>query len=407
VSDGSDAELTRRELLSASAALFCGLFGASALKLVAGCETHETLSKISGGLRRFVTPVDGDRHDEFYVRFGWPGTNPQRPPVLREQDWSLALTGAVDNPLTLTFDDVTSAARSEAITFLKTMRCVTDAPNAPLISNGYWRGVPLGPFVVRAQPSPGAVRVRVMAEDGFSSNLRLARVVDAVGDGLAASTPLLPVVLAFELNGAPIPPVHGGPVRLVVPEKYGFKNVKFPRELAVTTVDEPFGYYEIDLYERSPLTDDGNIDITSFFSGPVEGEGVSGPSVTFFGAALHGPTGIERVEVSVDGGTFLPATQLPLSEVLDDPVLAFGEDTRARRDELTRLRETLVQLHDPRFADDVPTVWVLWTATFDVPRGTHQAVVRAFGRDGAEQVPTDTTGDDGDSSYRRVRFTVR
>ena len=93
------------------------------------------------------------------------------------------------------------------------------------------------------KPTPiPANRLKAADPDGFFDRCaapnNLIHFLDNVGDGISPDVSLIPVTLVYELNGEPLLPVYGGPVRLVVPEKFGFKNVKLPREIEITEVEE-------------------------------------------------------------------------------------------------------------------------------------------------------------------------
>jgi len=382
----------------------------SVANLIAGCELHDEILHITGQSRSFITPTDGELGNDFYIQFGGSLATPDNHPQIAEDDWRLAIRGAVDTNLTVTWADLMTAAETEATLFLKTMRCVFDAPGELLISNGYWKGVPLSHFLDQVGLTDDATRLNITGTDGFTTNLRVARVMDNVSQGVAADIPLAPVVLAYELNGSPIPTVHGGPVRLIVPEKSGFKNMKYPSEIDVSESDSTFGFYETTLFPGNSQTDTGNIALTSLFTGPLEGEVVGGPDVTFFGIAMIGPGEVEAVELSVDGADFAPAQIMSLDDVLNDVNLFFDDVTEANAetmtDELTSLRESLLQVTDPEFSALVSAVWSLWRFDTSLQPGNHSARVRAVGTGGIQQPETDREQGDGNTQIRRVSFKV-
>ena len=404
-------KFSRRQFLGTSGGgiLFCGGLGGLA-SLLSGCETHGEIPRVAGQSRSFITPTDGGLGNDFYIQFGGGLATPDNHPVIDQDDWELIVRGDLENDVRITWDDLMAVDESDGITFLKTMRCVFDAPGEPLISNAYWRGVPLKLFLEQGELRAEAVRLNITGEDGFTDNLRVARVMDDVSQGVSSDVPLLPVVLAYELNGAPIPSVHGGPVRIIVPEKFGFKCMKYPVLMAVTTNDEAFGYYETELFPGSDVTDTGNIAITSIFTAPVDGETVRGPRVTFFGVAMYGPGQIEQVEVSIDGGAFGEAEVLTLDDVLNDVNLFFadvGEDNISDLEaELADLRDTLVQNVDPAFTASVPYVWSIWRYSVDLAPGEYSAKVRSVATNDVEQPDQDREAGDGNSQVRRIVFQV-
>lgn len=404
-------KLSRRHFLGQTGAglLFCGGLG-SVADLIAGCELHDEVLHISGRSRSFITPTDGELGNDFYIQFGGSLATPDNHPQIAEDDWEMDIRGAVDSDLTVTWADLMAAADTEATLFLKTMRCVFDAPGELLISNGYWRGVPLSHFLDQAGLSADATRLNITGTDGFTTNLRVARVMDNVSQGVSTDIPLVPIVLAYELNGSPIPTVHGGPVRLIAPEKSGFKNMKYPNLIEVSESDSTFGFYETTLFPGNSATDTGNIALTSLFTGPLEGETVGGPQVTLFGVAMIGPAEVESVELSVDGADFVPAQIISLDDVLDDVNLFFDGVTEDNVDSLTTelesVKEALLQVTDPDFSTLVSSVWSLWRFDANLQPGSHSARVRATGTGGIQQPETDREQGDGNTQIRRVSFTV-
>lgn len=404
--------MNRRQFLGTTGGglFFLGAVGSGVSQLLSACELHGEIPRIAGQSRSFITPTDGPLGNDFYITFGRDGTTVDNHPVISNSDWFCQITGEVDEDVTITYAELTSIGQTESVLFLKTMRCVFDAPADPLTSNAYWRGVPLKRFLEQAGPSADAKRLFITGSDGFQNNLRLARVLDDVAENYPDGTPVLPVMLCYEMNGQPIPSVHGGPVRIVVPEKFGYKNMKWPELIEVTESDRPFGDYEVELFSNNATTDIGNIAITSVFTGPADGEAVSGPRVTFFGFAVDGPGEIDSVEVAIDGGAFVPAEVISLEQVLADPNLFFGdvtdENAAARQAELDAVVAELVQVRDARFASSVPWVWSLWTVSFELSSGQHSAEVRATSTSGATQPERDTDSADGNSQIRQIRFTV-
>jgi hypothetical protein len=144
------------------------------------------------------------------------------------------------------------------------------------------------------------------------------------------------------MNGRPLPIEHGFPVRTVVPGLYGYVSAtKWVVDLEVSTFAESQGYWTDKGWSAL-----GPVKIASRIDVPRSGEDVAVGEVTFGGVAWHQHTGIEAVEVQLDGGAW-------------------------ERAEL----------------GEVPSVdtWVQWSITLDVPEGDHEVRVRATGRDGQTQ----------------------
>lgn len=121
------------------------------------------------------------------------------------------------------FKDLLELARTRSVRYLKTLTC---ANGIEPLGMGLWEGVPLRDVLMKTGLTDDCRRVFYQGyhnadpEQTFRSSLPLDRVFeDPIG------TP--PVILAFKLNGEPISGKRGGPVRIIVPESYGFKNVKW------------------------------------------------------------------------------------------------------------------------------------------------------------------------------------
>jgi DMSO/TMAO reductase YedYZ molybdopterin-dependent catalytic subunit len=133
-------------------------------------------------------------------------------PEVDAERWRLEITGLVESPLTLSYDEVKSLP---AVEQYATLCCISNEVGGDLIGNALWRGVRLKDLFERAGLKPGVVDVALHASDGYTDSISLAR---AVQDG---------TLLVYEMNGEPLKPEHGYPLRLLVPGIYGMKNVKW------------------------------------------------------------------------------------------------------------------------------------------------------------------------------------
>ena len=117
-------------------------------------------------------------------------------------------------------------------------------------------------------------------------------------------------LLVWEMNGEPLPLVHGGPIRLLVPGYFGVNNVKWLRTIAATA-DESSNKIQQSGYRLRPVGESGNASHPSMYRMPVK-SWINSPSADvqpiapgrhrIFGVAFSGDRGVERVEVSTDGG---------------------------------------------------------------------------------------------------------
>jgi DMSO/TMAO reductase YedYZ molybdopterin-dependent catalytic subunit len=128
--------------------------------------------------------------------------------------YRLVVNGLVDNPLSLTYQDLLDRPQVTETVLLICPGFFWD--------NAEWTGTPLSLILKEAGLSPDASTVRLTAGDGYSQNLSLE---EAMADG---------VFLAYEVNGETLPPDHGYPVRLVARHQFGSKWVKWVERIEVT-----------------------------------------------------------------------------------------------------------------------------------------------------------------------------
>jgi sulfane dehydrogenase subunit SoxC len=239
-------------------------------------------------------------------------------PLVDPAGFRLEVGGAVERPLTLTLDDLRARPAVEVVaTFecagngraLLEPRPVSQPWLTEAVGTARWRGARLDSLLEEAGPSRNTIDVVFAGLDrGIEGEVdqvyeRSLPLAEATAAGC---------VLAYEMNGAPLPPQHGFPLRLVVPGWYGMTNVKWLT--AITVLEEPFtGYqvasgYRIRTHEeeegepvtrmrpRSLMVPPG---IPDFLTRDRIAE--PGP-VVLEGRAWSGQAPIARVEVSVDGG---------------------------------------------------------------------------------------------------------
>jgi len=154
----------------------------------------------------------------------WPVLHYGSVPQIDLSSWNLRFFGEVEAPTSLSFDELLALPR---ITRRNDIHCVTRWSKFDCT----WEGVSVRELMARVRPRPAARYVMVHAEHGFSSNLPLADLIDHS------------VLLAFAMNGEPLTPEHGGPVRLVVPKLYFWKSVKWVRGFELMLHDAP-GFWE-------------------------------------------------------------------------------------------------------------------------------------------------------------------
>lgn len=154
----------------------------------------------------------------------WPVLHVGSVPHFDSRTWDFRITGLVENPLWLTWDEFSSLPMSEVTA---DMHCVTRWSRFDV----RWEGVLFSEIAKRAVPKAQAKFVMVRAEEDFTSNVPL--------DDLLRPTSLF----ALKENDEPLPPEHGYPVRLVVPHLYAWKSVKWVRGIDFMAEDSP-GFWE-------------------------------------------------------------------------------------------------------------------------------------------------------------------
>jgi DMSO/TMAO reductase YedYZ molybdopterin-dependent catalytic subunit len=272
-------------------------------------------------------------------------------PSIEPRNWRLRIHGLVDRPTEIGFDELLAREHTEAWV---TLNCVSNRVGGDLIGNAWWSGVRVSDLLTEAGIQPGADAVLQTSDDGWTCGTPLTALMDG-RDAL----------LAVAMNGEPLPIEHGFPVRTVVPGLYGYVSAcKWVVDLEVTRFDAIDAYWvEKGWAEQAPVKISSRVDV------PRSGSDVPGGApVVFGGVAWEQHTGIEGVEIAVDGGAWQPCELASVPNV----------DT-----------------------------WVQWTGSLDLQPGDHTVRVRATSRSG--QVQTGVEQDvlpDGATGWHSVDFTV-
>ena len=145
-------------------------------------------------------------------------------PQFDEKDWSLGVWGEVENPVTLDWKAFLALPRTNTVS---DFHCVTTWSKM----DARWGGVLMLDLLALVRPKPEAAFVIQHCAEQYTTNTSL----------LEASTP--DALLACELDGAPLPLEHGGPMRMVIPTLYAWKSGKFLRGLEFAAADRP-GFWE-------------------------------------------------------------------------------------------------------------------------------------------------------------------
>jgi DMSO/TMAO reductase YedYZ molybdopterin-dependent catalytic subunit len=232
------------------------------------------------GLAPVITP-----NEQFY-RIDTALIVPQVDPA----DWSLRIHGMVENEVTITWDELLALPLEESYT---TLACVSNPVGGDLIGNALWLGYPIRELLARAAPTADADMVLSRSIDGFTAS----SPIEALTDDRNA-------ILAVGMNGEPLPPEHGFPVRMVVPGLYGYVSAtKWVTELEVTRFDKTTAYWTTRGWsERGPIKLQSRIDVPKRQQGMKAGESV------IAGVAWQQHVGVSAVEVQIDEGEWQQAT---------------------------------------------------------------------------------------------------
>ncbi|HWH54255.1 MAG TPA: sulfite oxidase [Gaiellaceae bacterium] len=276
-----------------------------------------TLDELQLAARNHGLPLEALRYDVTPVGLHYLLVHYDIPPV-DPTEWRLAVAGRVERPLTLALDEL---QRYEPVEVVATMECAGNgrARLSPrpisqpwlleAVGNARWRGVPVRRVLEEAGVLADAVEVLFT---GLDRGLEKG-VAQSYERSLPLETVLVDdVLLAYEMNGAPLLPQHGFPLRLVVPGWYGMTNVKWLASIEVRS--EPFeGYQHTAAYRIRADEDDDGTPVTRMQPRAL----MVPPGIPDFhtrvrtvpvgvcmleGRAWSGWGAVAGVEVSVDGG---------------------------------------------------------------------------------------------------------
>jgi sulfite oxidase len=300
-------------------------------------------------LRRFVTPIE-----HFFVR------NHGDVPHVDPESYRLVLNGMLKKPLFISLEEL---KRLPKVAVKATLQCagnrrlemmaVRPIPGElgwgeEAVSTAEWKGVPLRDLLAAVEPLPEARHAAFSACDETERHGHRF----TFGGSIPLDKALSPeVLLAYEMNGVDLPPVHGGPLRVVVPGYIGARSVKWLS--AITLQDAPSdNYFQTKAYRLfAPQVNHDNVDwdqglmlgpfnVGSAITSPVEGETLPAGPVAVRGFAYAGEREVARVDVSTDGGrTWTTAALAP---------------------------------EHSRWA------WRFWEARLDLPAGRHEILCRAW-----------------------------
>jgi DMSO/TMAO reductase YedYZ molybdopterin-dependent catalytic subunit len=342
---GPDKELDlgRRQILSAVplgiAAVSLGVLGLRLLPNWYQAIFRAPEAGLAGATPQ-ITPVQN-----FYIvskNFG--------DPVIDGRGWSLSVGGLVDKPFKVSLVELRGLPSTLEYV---TLECISNNVGGPLMSTGGFTGVSLRDLLAMANPRSSGTWAAFKARDGYTESLPM---------NLIQSAP--EILVAYDLDGAPLPNSHGFPARMVIPGHYGMKGPKWLD--SIDLVDhESGGYWEQQGWDRNAF-----VKTTARIDLPRDGDIVKLGPVSLSGVAFGGSRGVSKVEYSTDGGsTWNEAPFAP---------------------PLSRL------------------TWVLWQATWTpAAEGTYKLLVRATDASGMTQASANAPSfPAGATGYHRIQIDV-
>lgn len=246
-------------------------------------------------------------------------------PTVDAATYLLTIDGLVENPMTLTLDQIKVLPPAEE---MLTLECIGNPVGGRLIGNVVWKGFSLEQLLKQVKVKAGAIRAKFTAADAYQTSVELKWITQPG------------VLVAYEINGEPLPPEHGFPLRIRMPGLYGQKQPKWIQRIEF--IDEVFHGY----WESQGWSDVAAVRTNSKFIQPRNLARLDGDDIPVFGVAYAGTREITNVEVKIDDGDWQPA-------------------------QLVR--------------GDSPKVWTQWAFDWTADAGNHTLLVRATDADGFTQ----------------------
>jgi DMSO/TMAO reductase YedYZ molybdopterin-dependent catalytic subunit len=159
-----------------------------------------------------------------YFTAKWPVVHAGEVPDVDTVTWTLALTGEVEEPVTLSFEELTALPATEVTSDI---HCVTRWSRF----DAHFKGVHWRELAKLCRPKPSARFAIAHAEHGYTANVPLTALEDEEA------------LVVYEADGEPLTPEHGYPVRLFIPTKYFWKSAKWLTGIELSAVDKP-GFWE-------------------------------------------------------------------------------------------------------------------------------------------------------------------
>lgn len=269
------------------------------------------------GTRPEYTPLD----DHYRIDIS------SRPPVIDSGEWCLDVNGLVDNPVSLSLQDLYD--KFDRVDRFITLSCISNRVGGTLISTTKWSGFRMNEFLDLVQPQGDAVALKITGADGFDEYVML--------DVIRADDRIM---FAYEWDDQPLKQKHGFPLRIYIPDRYGMKQPKWIEAIEfVDTWQE--GYWVRRGWSVEAMVNTTSV-VDSIATDAILGDD-DGYVVPVGGIAYAGAKQISRVEISVNDGDWQEA----------------------------RIRQPLSEL-----------TWVIWRFDWRFQEGEYRFAVRAYDGDG-------------------------
>lgn len=321
-----------------------------------------TIEELQSATRNHGMPLEGLQYDVTPIGMHYVLIHFDIPHV-DANEWRLEIGGRVSQVQSLSLDDIQSRPR---VTIPVTMECAGNGRGRLMprpksqpwleeaVGTGEWTGTPLGPVLREAGMMDDAVDVLFTGLDRGEQG----QIEQWYERALSVEEAQRPeVLLAYELNGTPLPPQHGFPLRLIVPGWYGMTHVKWLK--SITILEKPFwGYQQNVFYRIAQNDDDPGVQLSRMYPRSLMAppgipifetrERLLPPgSITLRGRAWSGSGPIVHVEVSLDGGA-----------TWADAILGTPQGDHA---------------------------WRSWSFAWDAPEGRYEMLSRATDESGSTQ----------------------
>lgn len=278
-----------------------------------------------------VMPVPGTRPEYTPISEHYQVFLQTEPTIIEEAEWTLPITGMVDNPRTFTLQQFRD--EFESFDQFVTLTCISGRVGTGLISTTKWTGVSAQDVLEAIGVQPEARYLFITSGDGFYETVDLELIRNDRR-----------IMFCYAWDDKLLPKDHGFPLRIWIPDRYGMKQPKWITGIEVTDVDQPGYWVERNWDKVARVKATSVIDTVAVDNmGLVNGQDV----IPVGGIAYAGARGIGGVVVRVDGGEWQAAQlRAPLSE----------------------------------------TTWVIWRYEWPFTAGDHLFEVRCTEADGTPQI---------------------